>query len=458
MLDRPRPQPSCDIYGTGTTLVMNSETDPLAEFRHCVNRRARQFSAQWEASKRLIEKTAFPSTITQLLRLSQEGNAPEAIKETLRRVLRQRATPRLQDFDSESLKALTGLPPAKALRALCVYFELIPRPGAHWPVPSLSSEEVERRIRASANPFELLRDDGAASVLDLGAGDLSFAAELAEQYSPELQRQNRRMILHCLDRLDPRSTLGAPLRPDPDRIRTLKKQLGPAFSYFSPQDMFSLRSLDEAGQLAPRYSLAVCWAPATPTFAYEPGRLPHSMIEADLHRTKGTFRRIRYQGESALEVRHGDRALLFPSWKFEIVGPVALLNLLRQRGSLCVLGAVDAQVFWELLAQLLDEPRYRPPGRLFTAASLPEIFGEIYRALDHLPIGDSINLAELGSLRRQFPPAGESASVSHVPAAFRYIRISRGATFPGTPASSTARKFHLMVEEVPPWFLTLVPA
>ena len=436
---------------------MNSETSPLDEFRRLVTRRARQFPAQWEASRRLIEKSAFPSTIVRLLRLSQEGDVPSAIKESLRRALGQRQAPQLPDLDGESLRALTGLPPAKALRALCVFFELIPRPGAQWPVPALSGEEIERRIRVSANLFDLLRDDGAASVLDLGAGDLSFAGELVGQYLPALQRQNRPLILHCLDRLDSRSKLGSPLHPDQDRIRTLKEKLGTAFSFFSNQDMFDLRSLDKAGQLAPRYSIAACWAPATPTFAYEPARLPLPMIEEDLRRTKGTFRHIRFHGESALEVQHGDRTLLFPSWKFEIVGPLALLNLLRQRGSLCVLGAVDSQVFWELLAQLLDEPRYRPPGRLFTAANLREIFGEIYCVLDRLSIGDSIDLGELGALRRRFPRADGSASVSHAPPAFRYVRISRGATLAGIPASSTARRFRMMTEEVPPWFLTLIP-
>jgi hypothetical protein len=221
--------------------------------------------------------------------------------------------------------------------------------------------------------------------------------------------------------------------------------------------MFDLRSLDEHGKLAPRYTIATCWAPATPTFAYEPARLSQSVIDEDLRRTKGSFRHTQFQGESALEVQHGDRALLFPSWKFEIAGPLALLNLLARRGSLCVLGSVDAQVFWEFLAQLLEDPRYRPQDQPFTSANLPEIFGEIHRTLDHLPIGDSINLADIGTLRHQYHFADPSASTNHSTDSFRYVRISRGATFPGIPASSTARKFSAMTEEAPPWFLTLIP-
>ena len=172
----------------------------------------------------------------------------------------------------------------------------------------------------------------------------------------------------------------------------------------------------------------------------------------------GTSRQVRYQGERALEVLHGDRALLFPPWKFDIVGPRALLDLLATRGLLCVLGAVDNQVFWELLAQLLEDPRYRPQDRPFTAANLPEIFGDVYLALDRLPIGASIDLAEVGTLR-QPPPGAESGSPpDHTFSTFRYVRISRGATFPGVPASHTAKQFSTMVEEVAPWFLTLIPA
>jgi len=446
------------MYETPIVLSMSPETNPLDEFRRLINRRARQFPAQWEASKQLVGESAFPATVARLLYLSQKQDLPAAIKESLRGVFAQKHAQRVQDLDGELLKALTGFQPAKALRALCVFFELIAHPGSQWPVPMMSSEEIEQHIRYTANPFDLLLCAKEASVLDLGAGDLSFASELVERYVPELQRQNRQLVLHCLDRLDPHSKLGGPLHPERDKLRMLKERLGSTFSFFGNQDMFDLRNLDELGKLAPRYTIATCWAPATPTFAYEPTRLSQVVIAEDLSRTKGFFRHIRFRGESALEVQHGDRALLFPPWKFEIIGPLSLLGLLARRGSLCILGSVDAQVFWEFLAQLLDKPRYRPQDQPFTTANLPEIFGEIYRVLNRLPISDSVNLAELGALRRRLPLPGPSASANHSIDAFRYVRISRGATFPGIPASSTAKKFSAMTEEVPPWFLTLIPA
>jgi len=221
--------------------------------------------------------------------------------------------------------------------------------------------------------------------------------------------------------------------------------------------MFDLGNLDQAGKLAPRYTIATCWAPATPTFAYEPTRLSDQIITQELHRTKGTFRQTHFSGEWALEVQHEDRALLFPPWKFEIRGPLALLDLLARRGLLCVLGAVDTQVFWEILAQLFDDVRYRPDNQPFTSDNLPTIFGEIFERLSRLALGDTLNLSDCDPLRRQIPrilPLHPTQDPSY---RFRSVLIRRGAVFPGIPASSTARRFSDMVEESPPWMLILVP-
>ena len=165
--------------------------------------------------------------------------------------------------------------------------------------------------------------------------------------------------------------------------------------------MFDLGQLDEAGHLAARYTLVTCWAPATPTFAYEPTRLSETVIQEDLRRSKGAFRRIRYEGEPALEVQHGERALIFPAWKFDIRGPVALLNLMAGRGLVGVLGAVDSQVFWEILAQLLEDSRYRPHDQPFTQENLPVVFGDIYQRLMQLTLGETVSLTQLGAIRSQ---------------------------------------------------------
>ncbi|MCS6306166.1 MAG: hypothetical protein H8K07_21265 [Nitrospira sp.] len=433
--------------------------DPLAEFRRAVSVRARQFPRQWEASKKLLEETAFPSTIARLRDAVRRKNLPASVKEILLRLLERRTPQRVQDLDGERLKFATGLPPAKALRALAVFFELVPTAATTWPVTHLSSEEAEEAVRHLKNPFDLLlhRTD-AASVLEIGAGDLSFAEELVDLYGSELNQQHRPFIVHCLDRLDPRSQLGGPLHASPERLQKLHRKDGLSFSFFGNQDMLRLGDLDQQGLLAPRYTIATCWAPATPTFAYEPTRLSETFIRSELERTKGAFHRTCFGKEQALEVRHAGRALLFPPWKFEIIGPIALLSLLARRGFLCMLGSMDAQVFWELLAQLLEEPRYRPPDQPFDSTSLPKIFGEVYHVLAGLQIGESIDLAEVAPLRRHYLRSGSSHLMDDVGGHFRYVRISRGAIFPGIPASSTARKFASMTEEVPPWLVTLVPA
>jgi hypothetical protein len=63
----------------------------------------------------------------------------------------------------------------------------------------------------------------------------------------------------------------------------------------------------------------------------------------------------------------------------------------------------------------------------------------------------------VGPIREQLPHVlpvrpGESGHYC-----FSSIQIRRGAVFPKMPASSTARRFHQMVEETTPWFLCLVP-
>jgi hypothetical protein len=429
---------------------MAAQSDPLAdslaEFRNLVSRRAKHSAAQWEKSRHLIQDDLVPSTLERLRVRSLESALPGPVRDRLCLAFSQPAQ-RIHDLDGDALKQLTGLPATKAVRALCVYFELVEHPAARWPVPAMPSHSVEQILRETPNPFDLLLHSDVASVLDLGAGDLSFADELTDRYLPLLRRQNRTFILHCVDRLHPHSKLGGPLHPDAARLRSLRERLGSSFGFFGNQNMFELTALDEQGKLAPRYAIATCWAPATPTFAYEPSRLSPATIDEHLRRTKGLFRHTKVDGEPALEVRHGERLLLFPPWKFDIVGPLALLRLLARRGSLCLLGAVDAQVFWEILAQLLEDLRYRPPDIPFTPDNIPDIFGEVYRGLDQLPIGASIDLAALGTIRQE----------TGAPC-FRRIHVRRGPTFPEAPASSTARKFSSMAEETTPWCLTLVPA
>lgn len=433
-----------------------SESDVIAEFRRAVNRAACESEQKWEDSRRLLEPAVFPSILGQLIQQSQTASMPHQVKAALAHVLGQGQARRVQDLDGAVLKTLTGYPPSKAFRSLCLYFGLVQGRDSRWPVADLPSEEVVRALQSLANPFDLLLETPVTTVLDLGAGDLSFAGELVDHYLPALLSHQQELVLHAVDRLDPRSKLGGPLHPGRDRIAHLQARPGLAFRFYGNQDMFDLHELDEAGHLAPRYTLVTCWAPATPTFAYEPTRLSEAVIQEDLRRSKGAFRHVRYEGESALEVQHGERALIFPAWKFDIRGPVALLNLLARRAVVGVLGAVDSQVFWELLAQLFEDSRYRPQNQPFNRENLPIVFGDIYQRLMQLKVGDIVSLAQLGDLRSRLP-GNNGSDAAQATFGFRDVWIRRGAVFHGVPASSTARQFMHMREESPPWFLTLVP-
>jgi hypothetical protein len=259
--------------------------------------------------------------------------------------------------------------------------------------------------------------------------------------------------------LKPGSRLGGRLHADPDAVKTLSgsRDKGSStleFAFWGDQDMFGL---DKNKEVWPCYTIVTCHGPATPTFAYEPTRVSARLIEADLIRTKGAFRRIRMEGEEALEVDHAGRSLLFPPWKFDIKGPLALLNLIAQRGKCCLLTSIDTQVFWEVLSQLFEDPDMRPSDVIFTPETLHDIFGPRYAELTALPVGVSVDLSKLGSLRATFPIGSSNKSGTPKSYRFRYVEIRRGAVFDGMPAGQTARLFNTMTEEAPPWFLLLVP-
>lgn len=435
---------------------MNVHAQALADFRSQVTKLLHERDREWELSRRLVESTRIPSTLKRLIDEVRRVELPDGIRAALAVALKNGEVEKLQELPGPRLKELTGLPPTKAVRALCVWFDLVEQAAARWPAPILGSNEIETFVRAHANPFDLLLESTVSSVLDIGAGDLSFAEELASHYGTPLRERGQSLILHCLDRLRPGSQLGGPLHPERQRLDALRARPELQFRFHPDQDMFALDPLDRADTLASRYTIVTCWAPATPTFAYEPTRLSMEIITRDLQRTKGAFRQTQLSGEPALEVEHGDRVLLFPPWKFEIRGPLALLELISQRGCLGVLGAVDGQVFWELLSQLLDDARYRPKDQLFTSDNLPTIFGSVHAQLSALPIGETLDLSRCGELRKQIPrvlPHDAMAAFYR----FRAVHIRHGAVFSGMPASSTARRFQDMSEETPPWLLTLVP-
>ncbi|HKN85790.1 MAG TPA: hypothetical protein VJV04_02915 [Nitrospiraceae bacterium] len=437
---------------------MNIDPQRAAQFKAALQQAKDSNREAWESSTKLVGHASIAATLHRLVQAIQVSDQPADLKDMLMRSLSERLGGTIQQTQGESLKQLTGLPTTKAVRALCLLFGLAGPAKNSAPCSSWHPTQIEAFLRSHRNPYDLLLDIDVASVLDLGAGDLSFAVELAEQYIPRLQQQHRKLVLHAVDRLQPGSRLGGRLHADPRVIKKLRgSHEGPStleFEFWGDQDMFDLEKNKHVWSC---YTIVTCHGPATPTFAYEPTRVSPQLIEADLKRTKGSFRRIRMESEEALEVDHGGRSLLFPPWKFDIKGPLALLNVIAQRSKCCLLTAVDTQVFWEILAQLFEDPRVRPSDVIFTSETLPEVFGRRYAELTALPIGTSVALSDLGELRSSFPIGVSDKNANRRSYRFRFVEIRRGDVFDDIPAGQTARLFKTMTEEPPPWFILLVP-
>src|SRR5690348_16045930 len=121
------------------------------------------------------------------------------------------------------------------------------------------------------------------------------------------------------------------------------------------------------------------------------------------------------------------------------------------------MASVDMQVFWEILSQLFEDPRVRPPDVIYTPETVPDVFGPRYKELMNLPLGNSLVLSDLGELRSALPVSFSDSREKSRRYRFRYVELRRGALFDGIPASQTARLFNTMTEEAPPWFFVLVP-
>ncbi len=434
---------------------MTLPTHLLTQFREDLRRSREAEPGAWESSGRLVGPPQFKQTLGRLVEAVRGSTGDPEVRAALVRALRDGTAERMQDLPAALLKELTGLPATKAVRALCVRFGIGRPAGTSASSSTASPADVEAFLRHARSPYDLLLEVEAPSVLDLGAGDLSFAEEVITHYLPRLRERGKGLIVHCQDRLRPSSKLGGPLHADEGRLARL--QTGPpglTFTFWSGQDMFEVPSLAQA---LPRYVVVTCHAPANPTFAYEPSRLARAVVDAHLRQTRGTFRSIRYEGEPALEVEHGRRTLLFPPWKFDIRGPLALLDLVSRLGILGVLAAVDDAVFWELLSQLVADERARPRDVILSPEVLRECQPDVHRRLTALQVRERLSLGEVAPLREELPRVLAGPSESPAPYRFRYVEIWRGAVFDGMPTSRTARRFGEMTDEPDPWMLLLVP-
>jgi len=433
---------------------LNQLVDPIAvtQFRRQLREAIATAREDWNASRRLVSPDLVCETIQRLTAALAGSSLDPGVRDSLLEALLPGKSAGLKGIAGQRLREITGLNPTKAVRNLCVLVGLAQ--SIRMPVSRMSQQEVEAAVSSTGNPFDLLVTADVASVMDFGAGDLTFEEQLVTGYLPRLEAAGKELILHCLDRLDPADEASSLVQAGRERLQNLRQHPSSRlqFRFFSSRDMFAVQDVP---RVCPRYTIAVCHSPASPTFAYEPSRLSKEAIERRLRETKGEFRRVPRGGRTVLEVRHGDEWLTFPGWKFDVYGPLALLDLLSRNGKLCVLGAVDTEVFWEILSQLLPEERARPREVFYTEENVRKYFGSIYEPLAQLAVGERTVLKEIRSdIPRVLGPEGAQRERY----GFRYVEVRRGALFPGMPTGRTAYVFEQMTREAAPWFLTLVPS
>jgi len=409
----------------------------------------------WTASRRLVAPPVAAETIQRLKAAVSGSSLDPSLREELLRLLAPGESAGLKAIPGDEFRKLTGLNPTKAIRNLCLLLGVSAEADKSQALVSvMAQEEIEAAVRGKDNPFDLLLATDVASVVDVGAGDLTFAEEVVKRYLGALEQAGRDLTLHCLDRLNPQEEFSPLVQAGRERLDRFRRNPSPhlKFRFFGNHDMFDSESFQ--GEF-PRYTIAACYGPASPTFAYEPSRVSPHAVQARLRETKGEFRRVKVKGRELLEVRHGGERLTFPPWKFDIYGPLALLDLLSRKGKLCILGAVDMEVFWEILSQLLPDEQARPRDVFFTAENVRELLGPIYEELLNLAVGERTVLKDIRQgVPRVLGPEKERGEAY----GFRYVEVRRGAVFPGVPAGRTAYVFHEMTREEAPWFLTLVPA
>jgi len=427
----------------------------ISQFRAEIKQAKEEHSHGWELTRKLVQPNAISSTLLHLTNQIQQSNCPPSIQERLLAALApSKNSSSTKHVNANVLKELTGFPTTKGIRALCLFFDVVKM--ATPEDATVDSLEIEDFVKNHTNPYDWLLQVQHPSLLDLGAGDLSFEEELLEQYASPIQARGKLLTLHALDRLQPGSQFGGVYHANQERLARFAQYPSDSlkFRFWGATDMLDLNALP--GQLN-QYSIVTCHAPATPTFAYEPTRLSQETIQDYLKQSKGEFKTVRVHGEEALEVHHRGRTLTFPSWKFVVRGPLALLDLLARKGQLCIVSAIDAEVFWEILAQLVEDESIRRSRAIFTPENLPGIFKELYQFLSSLKEEDRCGLADVTPLRTRFPHVLSPKPRHTQGFRFRYVEIRRGAVFSGMPSSFTAKQFSHMREEPPPWCLILIP-
>ena len=436
--------------------MMDNQMLDIQELRSRVKESRESYPHHWEASRKLMNQESLSTTLPALIQSIQEARLLPSLQKCLIEVVRQFGQQTKTRQMHQTLKEVTGLPPSKAVRALIVWGVLAVGEKEKGAAEDLSGEELERRLREGRNPYDILLHSQSPSLLDIGAGDLTFEQELVDQYVPQLRSQNKMLRLHAFDRLTPGSRVGGVYHKNPDHEGYLKSFPTEELKYQFWGGM-DLEQFWQAKNALPRYTMCTCHAPANPTFAYEPSRVESSLILKHLQTTRGHFHPGQFEGEAVLEVSHQEKILTFPPWKFNIIGPLALLELMGHRSQVGLLSAIDDEVFWEILGQILADEQFRPSNQIFTKDNISKIFGDVYKELSSLAIGRRVDLSKIAELRDPMPFEVTTLEKNYTTSKFRYVEIRRGAFWEGIPSSFTAKQFSQMREESTPWWIIFIP-
>ena len=188
----------------------STEKQPLdrSEFRRQIKALRESSPEWWEASRKLMTPESWAASLPILLQSIQDAGLNPLDDKRLIDAVQQFGQQIKTKDGNQTLKELTGFPPSKALRALLVWGVLAHTEKPKAGVEDLSVEVIEGFLKESPNPYDLLLRTPSPSLLDIGAGDLTFEEELVNQYVPQLRTRNTRLRVHAFDRLMPGSRVG----------------------------------------------------------------------------------------------------------------------------------------------------------------------------------------------------------------------------------------------------------
>src|SRR5437870_13769500 len=152
----------------------------LADFRRRLREAVENNREAWTASRQLVASDAADETLQRLHAAVAGSSLDRGIREELLRVLALAGRDGLQAISQEGLRELTGLNPTKAVRNLCLLLGVGAGAVDAGAVPSLAQEKVEAAVRGQDDPFDVLLEADVASVVDCGAGDLTFEEMVVE--------------------------------------------------------------------------------------------------------------------------------------------------------------------------------------------------------------------------------------------------------------------------------------